>query len=145
MRYKHGYTSSASHVAKEFRAWQSMIDRCTNPSNKSYKNYGGRGITVCDRWLDTFENFLEDIGYAPSKEYSIDRINNNKNYEPSNCQWTTRRKQQRNRRDSIMIGNESLWDICSRVGINYRTVMTRRRRGWSWEDAINIPVRKYSK
>lgn len=75
-----------------------MKMRCYNPENPKYPNYGGRGINVCDRWLNSFENFLEDMGEKPSEEYSIDRINNDGNYEPGNFRWATPVEQANNQR-----------------------------------------------
>jgi hypothetical protein len=77
-----------------------MRYRCNNPNHHAYENYGGRGITVCSRW-DNFENFLQDMGPRPSLEYTLDRIENNGNYEPNNCKWATALEQRHNRRDVI--------------------------------------------
>lgn len=92
-------TSHGKTKTKEYRAWASMHQRCNNPKNKRYEGWGGRGITVCDRWT-SFECFLSDMGCRPSDEYSLDRINNDGNYEPSNCKWSTRSEQQLNKRTS---------------------------------------------
>ena len=85
--------------SSEYRAWQNMKARCYNPNNKYYKNYGERGIEVCDRWKDSFENFFEDMGPKPSSKHSIDRIDVNGNYEPENCKWSTDQEQARNKRN----------------------------------------------
>lgn len=82
----------------EYRAWQAMINRCTNPNYKSWKHYGGRGITVCQRWLDGFQNFLEDMGLRPEDKQTLDRKNTNGNYEPDNCRWATWVEQANNKR-----------------------------------------------
>lgn len=88
----------------EYALWHSIKQRCYNKNSTSYRNYGGRGIAVCDRWLEPngqgFINFIEDIGRKPEprNKYSFDRINNNGNYEPSNVRWATRSEQQYNRR-----------------------------------------------
>lgn len=81
-----------------YYTWSAMISRCTNSNHPDYNNYGGRGISVCDRWRYSFANFYEDVGDRPSPELSIDRINNDGNYEPGNVKWSTRKEQSNNQR-----------------------------------------------
>lgn len=81
-----------------YKSWENMKARCYKPSYIRSQEYKGRGITVCERWLHSFDNFLEDMGERPSKEYSLDRINNDGNYEPSNCRWATAKEQSANQR-----------------------------------------------
>lgn len=81
----------------EYGAWRSMKNRCSNKNYSYYHRYGGRGIKVCERWLDSFSNFLEDVGHKPSPEVSLDRINNDADYEPGNCRWATPTQQVMNR------------------------------------------------
>lgn len=90
----HGLTDTPEH-----KAWMGMRARCYNPNHQSYKNYGGRGITVCDRWRDSFHSFLEDMGPRPADHLSLDRRDNDRGYEPGNCRWATDLQQNRNRRN----------------------------------------------
>jgi predicted RNA-binding Zn-ribbon protein involved in translation (DUF1610 family) len=133
-RKTHGKSNS-----KEYKIWKDTKKRCYNKNNKDYYRYGGRGITVCDRWLNSFENFLADMGECP-KGYSIDRINNNGDYCPENCRWSTSKEQANNRSNniSLTICNKtmSLKDWCQDTGQNYMTVYTRLNRGWTPEQAI---------
>jgi hypothetical protein len=91
----------AADLTTEYRAWGSMLSRCTNPSHRGFKNYGGRGIKVCRNWLESYAAFLADMGRRPTSKHSLDRINNDGDYEPGNCRWATAKEQQNNRRVSI--------------------------------------------
>lgn len=90
----------------EWRAWRDMLARCRNPNDKHFKDYGGRGIKVCERWENSFSNFLDDLGLRPSLLHSLDRENNDGHYEPSNCRWATKKQQIRNTRSSKLTEND---------------------------------------
>jgi hypothetical protein len=92
-----------NYLGLEYSSYANMKSRCYNPNSTGYHGYGGRGIKICDRWLESFDNFLTDMGPIPDSDYSIDRINVNGNYEPSNCRWTTNRIQSLNRRDTVAV------------------------------------------
>lgn len=138
---KHGKTQT-----REYSSWGSMRERCLNVRNKAYPGYGGRGITICERW-DNFENFLADMGECPNG-YSIDRIDNSGNYEPSNCRWADSKTQNRNKRNVHLItyGGEtmSIGEWADRLGVQPSTLYARICvSGWTIETAITKPVRKW--
>ncbi len=137
----HGETKNHTR-SSEFSAWQSMLNRCCNKSCKSYCNYGGRGIKVCERWQESFESFLSDMGRKPSNKHSIERKDNNGNYDPQNCIWATAKIQSRNRRSNIVIRLDGqtmvLKDWCLKLGLQYRTVHWRISNGWTFKRALEI-------
>ncbi len=132
----------------EYRAWYMILRRCLCHTNKDYKNYGGRGITVCDRWLKSVAAFLEDMGPRPSPTHSIDRIDCDGNYEPSNCRWATWTQQARNRRDNVILthGGETkcIADWADDTGISRFTLNARIRNGWSVARTLTTPARTRS-
>lgn len=105
-RIKHGY-SKKKNTKGEYRVWLGLKGRCLRTTNPKYPDYGGRGIKVCDRWLGKtgFQNFLSDMGERPSPNHSIDRINNDGNYEPNNCRWATSSQQSKNKRNNFFCWN----------------------------------------
>lgn len=133
----HGYTGTATYWA-----WQDMKARCLNPRNCNYKNYGARGITVCERWL-YFANFLEDMGPKPAnpKKLSLERIDNNLGYFKQNCRWDNYLKQGRNRRSNFIVTafgvTACLSSISEKFGVvGYNTIIYRLKRGWNIERAL---------
>ena len=126
----------------EYSCWLSMRSRCNSKNNSAYKNYGGRGIIVCDEWKH-FENFLRDVGPRPSPSYSIDRINVNGNYEPGNVRWIIAKEQNKNKRNSVNIEyNGEVHCIAEWARIKNITVPTLTRRyhaGWSIDEKIFKP------
>lgn len=125
----------------EYHIYMGIKGRCCNPNNSSYSRYGGRGIKVCDRWLGEhgFENFIADMGRRPSKEYSIDRIDNNGDYCPENCRWATTLEQANNKRNNTIIEHNgeahTIDEWCSLLGVNLdkNAIGRRLRSGCSFE------------
>lgn len=133
---------------REYLIWAGMLNRCYVPSNTSYPSYGGRGITVCDRWRD-FKAFIEDMGEAPSSNHSIDRIDSNGNYSPDNCRWATRTEQARNTRTNRLLTYQgetlTMIEWAKRLGVSYHALFARLKNGWSTEEALSTPFRKMRK
>lgn len=127
----------------EWRCWRGMRERCIHPQHRQYSDYGGRGITICDAWLHSYEQFLADVGRKPTPAHSIDRIDVNGNYEPGNVRWSTSGEQQRNTRSNRLetYNGETLClaDWADRTGIRSGTILARLNRGWSVERSLTIP------
>lgn len=145
----HGHTVGR-RASLAYESYRGMLKRCTDESNEAYENYGGLGITVCERWLESFENFLADMGEPPTNEHSIDRYpNNDGNYEPGNVRWATRREQMRNTRANRLLTiagrTQCATDWAKEFHISIDTVYTRLRRGISLLEAITTPVKTRSK
>lgn len=129
-RTKHGQATRDKGTTKVYMTWLSLRDRCTNPNCAAYPRYGGRGITVCRRW-NSFENFYADVGEPPTPKHTLDRINNNKGYTPSNVRWATRKEQANNRNRNVWVkyeGKRMTWaQWAEHLGISYTCLMTRVR------------------
>lgn len=124
-----------------YRVWMNMRERCRNPNNTQWGDYGGRGISVCPQWESSFEQFLADMG-EPAPGLTIDRINNDGPYSPENCRWATPTEQARNKRTSRMLTaggvTQSLADWCDQLGLKYWTIHSRLRRGKSDQEALGL-------
>lgn len=135
-RMTHGDSGSPT-----YSSWSNMINRCQNPHSPDYHRYGGRGIQVCTRWGD-FALFLADMGHKPAGT-TIDRIDPNGHYEPSNCRWATRKQQGRNRRNNRMLTHDGetlcLSEWAERLGVVANAVRWRLIAGWSVSEAVAIP------
>lgn len=123
----------------EYKSWLHMRDRCLNIRNKKFQIYGGRGITICDRW-DSFLAFFEDMGKKPGPGYSIDRKNNDGNYEPSNCHWGTPKQQARNQSRTIMVmfngRRMALAEAAEQTGVSLKLLHKRIAKGWPLQKAL---------
>ena len=133
----HGLTNTST-----YKIWAKMKNRCSSEKTKSYKNYGGRGIFVCERW-DKFENFLEDMGERPPS-LELDRINNDGPYSPDNCRWTTRKENGRNRRTNRFLTfngeTKTIAEWAESLSMKRLTLMSRLHKGWSVDRALTEPV-----
>lgn len=142
----HGHTRGprgASRMSPTYNSWRHMIERCGNPNARNYKFYGGRGITVCARWRDSFVNFLADVGERPQGTM-IERINGELGYFPSNVRWATMGEQCRNRRSNVMLTFNGqtmcMNDWSQKIGINRLTLFNRLKNGMSVSDALTAPI-----
>ena len=146
--FRHGETSTRINGARctaEYRAWLNMIRRCSAETSKDWETHGGRGIRVCDRWLERFENFRADMGERPSAKHSLDRIDNERGYSPENCRWATQTQQAQNTRKNVYFEYKGervcLAELARRVGVDSETLSARLKRGWSFDRAITPRVK----
>lgn len=134
---------SMSH-RPEYRCWKHIKARCLNPNSKDYKLYGGRGMTICEQWKDSFQAFYADMGQRPGKGFSVERRDSNKGYNPENCYWATANVQSnntsRNRRLSVFGGEFTMAQAAREFSTPYSTLRSRVAAGWSDEAAVTTPV-----
>ena len=122
--------------------WSCMKTRCSNKKHPHFHRYGGRGIIVCDEWKRSYEAFRDwALSNGYHEDLTIDRIDNNGNYEPSNCHWISQKEQMKNRNCARVFEGKSLSEWAQLTGIKRRTLAGRLERGWSWEDALSIPYK----
>lgn len=149
-----GYMDEWLALHPEYLCHKAMIQRCTNPNAPNYHRYGGRGITICDRWRKSYDNFIKDMGPRPTTDHSIDRIDTNGNYEPGNCRWATRSEQQRNKRSGIpkeiidrMVQERSEGLSCQAIAdrLNSDKVLTPRGKTWFRASVSSALIRSEAK
>lgn len=130
--------------SKTYKSWDSMRQRCNNPNAPDYKRYGGRGIQVCERWNESFQNFLADMGVRPDG-LTLDRRDNSKNYEPDNCRWATPTEQQQNKRNCPTVEYEgamvSIASLATSRGLPIKVLKWRLDHNWDLHMALAAPVR----
>lgn len=128
----------------EYTTWQAMRARCLNTEHRNYHLYGGSGVTICDRWINCFENFYTDMGPRPTRTSQIDRIDNSKGYAPDNCRWVSRTANCRNKTNNRLVAFRGellpISEIVERTGIARHVFCYRIKQGWSAEDAATKPL-----
>jgi len=124
----------------EYQSWRMMIQRCTNPKRKGYQHYGGRGITVCDRWRHSFEAFLSDVGERPP-ETELDRIDNDGNYEPGNCRWASASENSNNKSTNLLIEYDgriqTATEWARETGVSRQVIRSRLAAGWPLDKVLS--------
>lgn len=132
-----------------YKTWKGMLSRCLQPNDPGYARYGGRGITICSRWLESFKNFLDDMGPQPTPGYSLDRKDNSLGYYKENCHWTTWDVQNRNRRDNVFLEKDGerliLPDWAKKYNIALSTLQRRLRTGMTFDQALTTPLRHHGR
>jgi len=145
MNFVHGHASSTGK-SPTYRTWKAMMGRCFREGDANWHRYGGRGITACERWR-TFANFLADMGERP-KGLTLDRIDNDGNYEPDNCRWATRMQQGRNnsRNRLVTLNGETrcISEWCEVLGLNHHTIAWRLHSGMTAEEALKKPIKRHN-
>lgn len=147
-KQNHPMTTHGLYKTPEYKTWTAMKGRCLCETNRRYSYYGGRGITICNEWVESFENFLKDMGKRPSSSHSIDRIDPNGNYEPSNCRWADKLTQLRNKRsvrDLTLDGvTRPIPEWCEIFKISNVLVYQRiKNLGWDAERALKVRPEDY--
>lgn len=144
--WKHGESPKMRQSA-EYKTWLGIKSRCYSQSTDGWKRYGAKGVTVCERWLYSFENFLSDMGRRPEINYTIERRDNSKGYSPENCKWATPVEQANNKTSNHFLEFQgqrmtiAQWE--AKLGINRKTIKTRLTQlGWSTSEALAKPVRQ---
>lgn len=141
-RLRHGHSRGGGTAT--YRSWEAIKKRCNRPSDPDYKNYGGRGIKVCQAWANSFEQFLMDVGECPPG-MTIERINNEGDYCPGNVRWATRTEQGRNKRSNVIVTvlgkTGCVSEIAEHFGVNYQLFRTRLANGWNPDEAALTPPR----
>ena len=143
------HTKHGRYRTRTYNSWMSMIQRCENPNHDGYKHYGGRGISICKKWRESFEAFFADMGESPTNRHSIDRIDSDGDYTPSNCRWATAREQNGNRRTAIQITHDgrtmcvAAW--AREAGMRSNCLRRRLANGWGIKEAIDTPSKKAPK
>lgn len=140
------FTTHGGRRTPEYRSWMSMLQRCLNPRVRNYPDYGGRGVTVCERWRgqNGAAHFLADMGPRPSPAHSLDRTDNSKGYEPGNCRWATRVEQGSNKRNNRLLEvkgeTATISEWARRTGKRRKTIDMRLLLGWPVDEAVLLPT-----
>lgn len=147
MKSKGIYSMHGHSYTPEYRAWQAMKKRCFNKTDPRYKDYGGRGITVEPSWLE-YKNFIKDIGPRPSNKYSLERIDNEKNYSSDNCRWATHKEQSRNTRRNVYFEfrghKKSISEWAEITGLSKGIISYRIKTAWEHEKVLTKPSERAS-
>lgn len=142
-RYVPPGLTPAKESCPEYGSWRKMRERCRDPNHDRFKDYGGRGVKVCPQW-DDFEVFLRDMGPKPTRDHTIERKDNDGNYEPSNCVWATPREQSRNKTNTLFVEYNGvrmkLADLADELGLSGSRIAGRLRLGWDLDRAIATPI-----
>lgn len=146
MNFKHGFARDGE-ITPEYAAWCAMKTRCSNQNEVGWSSYGGRGIRVCRRWINSFPNFIADMGLRPSPQHSLERKNNSRGYSPKNCIWASKKEQARNRRSSrivVFMGRKmSLAEACEIAGVDYGAAKYRLNAGKPFNMAIRSNAKDF--
>lgn len=145
---KYDFDLNLPGIRRAYSSWQAMKERCLNPNSDSFYQYGAKGITVCDRWKSSFDNFLSDMGQRPEST-SLGRIDTYGNYEPGNCRWETLISQNLNKRNTVFVEYRGvkvkLKELCEELGKDRNVVQNRLYLGWTLHKALSVPVRAKKK